>query len=148
MPYINRKTLMNHAIAQGYEKAPKSESVTQKKETPQSSKRPLPLPKRVGRITLPPKQLLKQIDVCVENEKRYIEYRTGLFKGVIEGISKATLNCEDKQKTFMSLVSNSNDIKSLVIDTSLVKTLDRIDGLPKLLFTLFSKWAEANFYDS
>lgn len=78
-------------------------------------------------------------------KRKYIEYRTGLFKGIFETIGKSTLNNDEKNKKFQESIKNSKDIMSIVIDTSICKTLDDLDGLPKLIMTIFSKWAEANY---
>lgn len=78
-------------------------------------------------------------------KRKYIEYRTGLYKGLFESIGKSTLGNDEKNKRFQELIRNSKDIMSIVIDTSICKTLDDMDGIPKLLITVFSKWAEANY---
>lgn len=78
-------------------------------------------------------------------KRKYTEYRTGLFKGVFETIGKSTLSSDEKNIRFQESIRNSKDIMNIVLDTSICKTLDDIDGIPKLLITIFSKWAEANY---
>lgn len=74
---------------------------------------------------------------------KYTEYRTGLFKGVFQTIANQTMSDDNRKNKFMEGIANSRDIYSLIIDTSICKTLDEITGIPKIAMTVFSKWAEA-----
>lgn len=74
--------------------------------------------------------------------KKYIEYRTGVLKGVFNQISN-TLQSDQCKQSFMQSVSTSKDIYSLLIETSIVDRLDRIGGTPKLLMTIAGKYFES-----
>lgn len=83
--------------------------------------------------------------INVNDRKTYIEYRNGLFRGITEGLGKATFGNNEKVQKFSELIKSSKDIYSLLIDTSIIKTIDEMDGIIKVLLTIGSKWFEANY---
>lgn len=76
------------------------------------------------------------------NECIYIEYRNGLIRKLTE-LGAKTLPDENKKSTFIQSVLSSKDINKLILQTSLVKKLDMVDGVPKLLLTVYCKWIES-----
>lgn len=147
MPFINRSTLMKYAATEGTSKESKTgntEVIQKSKQDPKPKERKISTQTRVGRITMPPRQLTSQVQDPTE-VPRYTEYRTGLFKGAFKAISDVTLDSDEKKTKFIQGIGESKDIFRLVVDTSLCKSLDTVGGIPKLAMTVFAKWAEANY---
>lgn len=74
----------------------------------------------------------------MENNK-FIEYRMGLIKFMAK---KANSNNTDD---FISKLTSSSDLKKLMFDTALCKTLDEMGGIPKIILTILSKYAETYY---
>lgn len=143
MPFINRSTLMKYATTK--ESSTGSTEVIQKsKQDHKTKEKKVSTQSRIGRITMPPRQLTTQVQEAME-VPRYTEYRTGLFKGAFKAISDVTLDSDEKKTKFIHGIGESKDIYRLVVDTSLCKSLDTVGGIPKLAMTIFAKWAEANY---
>lgn len=96
-----------------------------------------------GKFHKPPKAITKDLESyeSAEADKKYIEYRKGLFSKLTE-LGATTLKDENKKKIFYESIMKSNDINTLILDTSIIKKLDTVDGLPKLLLTVYTKWLE------
>jgi hypothetical protein len=77
------------------------------------------------------------------DERRYTEYRNGLIKKLTELTANKTLSNDDKRKMFMENIFKSSDINTLILETSIIKKLDTLGGLPKLLLTIYCKWVES-----
>jgi len=75
--------------------------------------------------------------------KRFTEYRNGLIKKLTELTANKTLSSDDKRKIFMESIFKSSDINTLILETSIIKKLDTLGGLPKLLLTVYCKWVES-----
>lgn len=96
----------------------------------------------VGRYKAPPKNVIKDIESYNEVVK-FTEYRNGLIKKVTEMTANKTLNDESKRKCFIDSIKSSKDINTLLFETALIKKMDSIGGVPKLLLTVYCKWIEA-----
>lgn len=63
----------------------------------------------------------------------------GLMKFIAK---KANSNNTDD---FVSKLTSSSDLKKLMFDTTLCKSLDEMGGIPKILLTIMSKYAETYY---
>jgi hypothetical protein len=120
----------------------KSEVMQHKKEPMKKDQKQTKLPSIVGRYKAPPKCVTKEIESCNEVRK-FTEYRNGLVKKVTELTANNTLPDENKRKYFIDSIKTSKDINTLLFETALIKKVDSVDGLPKLLLTVYCKWVEA-----
>ena len=147
MPYLSKQSIIQHAITQGFTNNMSKSEVTQHKKEPmkKESKAPKQLP-MVGRYKTPSKSTTKNIESYNSFEdKTFKEYRNGLMKKITEITANTTLKDENKRNNFIESIRTSKDIGTLLFDTSIVKTLDKLDGMPKLLLTVYCKWIEAYF---
>jgi 3-methyladenine DNA glycosylase AlkC len=62
------------------------------------------------------------------------------MKSITQLIAKKTLPLQEQQDKFIDSISNSKDIKSLLIDNNVMSNLDDIEGFPKLILTIFSRY--------
>lgn len=91
----------------------------------------------------PPRHILNQLrDLGSEsNESRsYTEYRIGLIK-----LFGKKFNNGEKADDFVNKILNSQDLKSLLFDTALCKSIDTMGGIPKIALTILSKYAETYY---
>lgn len=142
MPYIDKKALQNYAANQGYQTTNQhKEAIQQSKEKKQQPQQQKQHRQTVGKIKYPPKHILNQLkDLKYENDNnKYIEYRMGIMKFLAK---KANSNNTDD---FVSKLTSSNDLKKLFFDTSFCKSLDEMAGLPKIILTILSKYAETYY---
>ena len=72
----------------------------------------------------------------------YTDYREALLGGGTRAI--ASFSSGDKQ-AFMNMVASSKDLKDLVIENGLVKSLDEMEGIPKILLTVGSFYLSSHF---
>lgn len=115
-------------------------------KTTKKEKQPLSFNKQFGQYKLPPKKLINMVNNDeIYNKKRYIEYRSGLLTSVCGLFANRTLNEEHKKNHFINSVMVSKEIPDLLFNTTLIESLDRVDGLPKLILTIISKYFEANY---
>ena len=146
MPYLIKQAITQHAIAQGYTaNLTKSEITQNKKEPKKEIKTKLPTP-MIGRFRKPPTAVIKNLESFESTnrcDRGYIEYRNGLIKKLTELTANKTLPDNEKRKIFMETVFKSSDINTLILETALIKKLDTLDGLPKLLLTVYCKWMES-----
>lgn len=147
MPYLNKQSIIQHAISQGFTaNMTKSEVMQHKKEpTKKEPARPPRLNPLVGRYKAPPKSFNKEIELSSHQleERKFTEYRSGLIKKLTEVTAKSTLPDENKQKNFIEAVRTSKDICALLFDTALINRLDKLGGMPKLVLTVYCKWIES-----
>lgn len=54
-------------------------------------------------------------------------------------------NNSEKNDDFIDKLINSKDLKCLMFDTSLCKSLDTMGGVPKIALTILSKYAETYY---
>ncbi len=143
MPYPSKQSIIQHAISQGFtNNMTKSEVMQHKKEPTKKEYKPAKLTPIVGRYKIPPKSVTKEIESCNEVRK-FTEYRNGLIKKVTELTANNTLPDENKRKYFIDSIKTSKDINTLLFETSLIKSVDSIEGIPKLMLTIYCKWVEA-----
>jgi hypothetical protein len=97
----------------------------EKKETP------------LGRCPFPVMKPLKQEhQPQISNTKKYKEYRDGLLL-----IATDKMGLEGSQKNkFIDDIMNSKYLKELLFDVSVLQSIDAIDGVPKILLTIASKY--------
>lgn len=78
-----------------------------------------------------------------KNLPKYIEYRNGLLTSASSLLASKTIDDETKKGHFVKNICNSKDIKTLLFETELIRRLDQMDGMPKVILTIISKYFES-----
>ena len=132
------------ALKQGIEKPTLSEKIMQQKKQPVKQSPPRRL-KVAGAIKLPSRRALQacydleQVDV----QTRYVEYRDGLMRAITNGLANVSHDDPDKKHSFVEGLCTSKDLFRLIIDTSLIRRLDEMGGIPKIALTVVGKYGES-----
>ena len=92
-------------------------------------------------IRAPPKEFLKILKETQKRENaKFTEYRMNLIKYCAR---RSKMNPSTRE-TFVNKLITSNDLKKLLFDSSLISSLDQMDGLPKILLTVLSIYLETS----
>jgi len=83
---------------------------------------------------------IREINKLTE-PKKYVEWRQGTFKALMDHLGNRTLQPEKTAK-FTESVTTSKEIKELM-DNELVGKIDRVNGPLKLILTIYGKWVES-----
>ena len=81
--------------------------------------------------------------------KKYIEYRDGLFATLLNYSSTKAFDCPAKMEKFITSIKESHDIPQLIMglngDNNLIRKADEIEGLIKLAMTISSTYLNVKY---
>ena len=137
MPKISKEALMKWRESENLKNPSKGEAMIQPKKQsqvklPPPIRRPVRGSMKPANFSIIPDDIRSGEKHDAAPQKVYKEYRTGLLKKTYETIS-------NNNKAFVDDCLNCSELQDLV-ENSAITQLDTLDGFPKLLLTVFSKY--------